>query len=226
MHRYSPRTGAAPPWNAIVLFDGKQTDHLKNAKVSDQGLLQIGAETVDPYRDFTLHAEFKTPYMPYARGQARGNSGFYLQKRYEVQVLDSFGLEPAKDYAGGLYKFKAPDVNMAFPPLSWQTYDIYFTAARFDDAGMKTANARITVVHNGVVIHNNVSLENKTGGGSQEGPQPLPILFQNHGNPVEFRNVWLVDNSAPAATSVAATCASPMPVCCDRKSQRAARRYR
>jgi hypothetical protein len=219
MHRYSRTAGAAPPAGAIVLFDGQQADRLKNAKVSEAGLLQIGAETVDSYRDFTLHAEFKTPFMPYARGQARGNSGLYLQKRYEVQVLDSFGLEPRDNEAGGLYKFKAPDLNMSFPPLSWQTYDMHFTAAKFDDAGNKTAKARITVWHNGVVIHNNVELENKTGGGSQEGPQALPILFQNHGNPVEFRNVWLVEHSAAPTYSAplyaAATCGR-VRLCCGR----------
>jgi hypothetical protein len=213
MHRYSSTQGASPPPGAVVLFDGRDTGKLKNAKISPEGLLQIGAETVDSYRDFTLHAEFKTPYMPYARGQGRGNSGFYLQKRYEVQVLDSFGLEPQNNDAGGLYKFKAADMNLCFPPLSWQTYDIQLTAARFDDAGKKTANACITVRLNGFVIHNHVSLENKTGGGSQEGPSALPILFQNHGNPVEFRNVWLVDHSA--AATIAATCA-PTVSCCGR----------
>lgn len=205
LRRYSSTEGAAPPPHAIVLFDGRSTDRLKNAKVSEEGLLQIGAETVDPVRDFTLHAEFKTPYMPYARGQARGNSGFYLQKRYEVQVLDSFGLEPQNNDAGALYKFKAPDLNMSFPPLSWQTYDIHFTAARFDDAGARVAKARITVWHNGVVIHNQLELDNKTGGGSVEGPQPLPILFQNHGNPVEFRNIWLVDHSTSACPAACTT---------------------
>jgi hypothetical protein len=123
-----------------------------------------------------------------------------------VQVLDSFGLEPQNNEAGGLYKFKAPDLNLSFPPLSWQTYDIHFTAAKFNDAGEKTAKARITVWHNGFVIHNNVELENKTGGGSQEGPQALPILFQNHGTPVEFRNVWLVDRSAAPATIARSSC--------------------
>lgn len=196
MHRYSLRTGALPPANAKVLFNGTDTGLLKNAKISDAGLLQIGAETIDPVRDFTLHAEFKTPYMPHARSQARGNSGFYLQKRYEVQVLDSFGMEPAVNEAASLYKFKAPDMNMSFPPLSWQTYDIHFTAARFDADGKKIAKARITVWHNGVVVQNNLELENKTGGGSVEGPNPLPILLQNHGNPVEFRNIWLVDHAA------------------------------
>lgn len=200
MHRYSLTTGSAPPYGAVVLFDGKDTSKLKNAKVSDKGLLQIGAETVDSYRDFSLHAEFKTPYMPKATGQARGNSGLYLQKRYEVQVLDSFGLEPQFNDAASLYRFKAPDLNMCFPPLSWQTYDIDFTSPRFDETGKRTVKGRITVRHNGVVVQNNLELENKTGGGSQEGPNPLPILFQNHGNAVEFRNIWLIDKSNPVAT--------------------------
>lgn len=206
LHRYSSTTGALPPVNAKVLFNGTDTGRLKNAKISDAGLLQIGAETIDPVTDFTLHAEFKTPYMPYATGQARGNSGFYIQKRYEVQVLDSFGLEPAFNEAASLYRFKAPDINMSFPPLSWQTYDIHFTAARFDAEGKKTSKARITVWHNGVVVQNNVELDNKTGGGSQEGPNALPILFQNHGNPVEFRNVWLVDNTATLMTPCPQQC--------------------
>ena len=211
MQRYSLMTGAQPPAGAVILFDGRDTSKLKNAKVSANGLLQIGAETVDSYRDFTLHAEFKTPYMPHATGQARGNSGFYLQKRYEVQVLDSFGLESQKNDAASLYKFKAPDLNMCFPPLSWQTYDIDFTAARFDDAGKRTQKARITVRHNGVIVQNNLELDNKTGGGSQEGPDALPILFQNHGNAVEFRNIWLVDRSRPAVIST--PCCTPVVTC-------------
>ena len=207
LHRYSLTAGAAPPANAIVLFDGKNTDRLKNAKVTADGLLEIGCETKEPVQNFSLHAEFRTPYMPYARGQARGNSGFYLQKRYEVQVLDSFGLELQFNDCASLYRFKAPDLNMSFPPLSWQTYDIDFTAPKFDADGKRTAKGRITVRHNGIVVHNNLELENKTGGGSVEGPNPLPILFQNHSNPVHFRNVWLVDHDA-ATTRTAPPCAA------------------
>lgn len=223
--RYSLTEGAAPPSNAIVLFDGKNVDRLKNAKVTSDGLLEIGAETKDPVRNFTLHAEFRTPYMPYARGQARGNSGFYLQKRYEVQVLDSFGLEQQFNDCASLYRFKGPDLNMNFPPLRWQTYDIDFTAPKFDSDGKRTTKGRITVRHNGVVVHNNLELDNKTGGGSPEGPNPLPILLQNHGNPVHFRNVWLVDHDAAPLTGpscsapiAAANCGTApsccMPTCC------------
>ena len=201
--RRSPTEGAAPPANAIVLFDGKNTDRLKNAKVTSDGLLDNGAETKEAVQNFTLHAEFRIPYMPYARGQGRGNSGFYLQRRYEVQVLDSFGLELQFNDCASLYRFKAPGLNMSFPPLSWQTYDIDFTAPKFDAAGKRTAKGRITVRHNGVVVHNNLELDNKTGGGSAEGPNPLPILLQNHGNPVHFRNLWLVDHDTAPPTSPA-----------------------
>ena len=210
MHRYSLTAGAAPPANAIVLFDGKHTDRLKNAKVTPDGLLEIGCETLDPVQNFTLHAEFRTPYMPHAKGQARGNSGFYLQKRYEVQVLDSFGLELQFNDCASLYRFKAPDLNMSFPPLSWQTYDIDFTAPKFDADGKRTTKGRITVRHNGIVVHNDLELENKTGGGSPEGPNPLPILFQNHGNAVHFRNAWLIDKDAAPSQSAPCSATSPL----------------
>jgi hypothetical protein len=142
-----------------------------------------------------MHLEFRTPYMPQARGQGRGNSGVYIQGRYEVQVLDSFGLEGADNECGGLYKQRAPLVNMAFPPLAWQTYDIDFTAPRFDAAGKKTHNARITVRHNGVVVHNDVEITAKTGGGAPEGREARPIKLQDHGNPVHYRNIWIVERN-------------------------------
>ena len=198
--RHSVTEGATPPANAIFLFDGKNIDRLKNARITADGLLEIGAETKEPVQSFTLHAEFRTPYMPYARSQGRGNSGFYVQKRYEVQVLDSFGLELQNNDCASLYKFKAPDLNMSFPPLQWQTYDIDFTAPRFDAGGQRICKGRITVRHNGVVVHCNLELENKTGGGSPEGPNPLPILLQNHGNPVHFRNLWLINHDATQPT--------------------------
>jgi len=210
MNRYSLTAGAAPPANAIVLFDGRNTDRLKNAKVTPDGLLEVGCETKDAYQNFTLHAEFRTPYMPFARGQARGNSGFYLQKRYEVQVLDSFGLELQFNDCASLYRMQAPDLNMSFPPLSWQTYDIDFTAPKFDADGKRTDKGRITVRHNGVIVHNNLELNNKTGGGSVEGPNPLPILFQNHSNPVHFRNLWIVNHDAHPTPCGPCHAASPL----------------
>lgn len=204
--RYSSTTGAVPPAGAIVLFNGTDTGEMKSPRITEDGLLGIGTETNRLWRDFTLHAEFRTPYMPQARGQARGNSGFYLQRRYEVQVLDSFGLEPQFNDAASLYRTKAPDLNMTFPPLSWQTYDIQFTAARFDASGVKVAPARITVWHNGVPVHSNYEIPNKTGAGKAEGPEPMPILLQDHGNAVHFRNVWIVDHSATAAAVASCVC--------------------
>jgi hypothetical protein len=197
VHRESPTLGARPPRGAVMLFDGspggsRSTEAFQGGRTTPDGLLMVGPTTRLPVRDFFLHAEFRTPFMPSQRGQGRANSGVYIQRRYEVQILDSFGLPGLDNECGGLYKQRAPALNMCLPPLAWQTYDIEFRAPRFDGDGKKTAAGRITVRHNGVVIHNDVELANKTGGGQPEGPQPLPILLQDHGNPVHFRNVWLV----------------------------------
>ena len=190
--RLSQTLGAKPPANAIVLFNGQNTDQFVDAKVTADGLLEVGTETKQLFQNFTIHGEFRIPYMPYARGQDRGNSGFYLQRRYEVQVLDSFGLELQFNDCASLYRFKAPDINMSFPPLRWQTYDITFTAAKFSACGEKLCKANVTVLHNGVIVQNQLQLENKTGNGKPEGPNPMPILLQNHKNPVHYRNIWVV----------------------------------
>jgi hypothetical protein len=191
-HRISPTLGAAPPPGATILFDGRSTEYLEGAKITDDGLLDVGVTTKLLVRDFRLHLEFRLPYMPYATGQGRANSGVYIQRRYEVQILDSFGLEGVANECAGLYRQQPPDVNMCFPPLTWQTYDIWFTAARFDDEGNKIANARITVLHNGVAVHDDYEVVSKTGAGQPEGPEPMPILLQNHSNPVRFQNIWIV----------------------------------
>ena len=190
--RYSATMGLQPPANATVLFDGRSAEYLQGAKVTPEGLLQSGVLTKLPVDAFRLHLEFRTPSMPQAKGQARGNSGVYIQQRYEVQILDSFGLEGIENECGGLYRQTRPDVNMCLPPLAWQTYDIWFTPPRFDDAATKTDNARITVLHNGYLIHHHREITAKTGGGKQEGPEPFPINLQDHGNPVMFRNIWIV----------------------------------
>ena len=151
--------------------------------------------------------------MPSAAGQGRGNSGVYVQRRYEVQVLDSFGLDGVENECGALYRQKAPDVNMCLPPLSWQTYDIWFTAARFDAEGNKIANARITLLHNGVPVQNDYEITGKTGAGKPEGPEPFPILLQNHGNPVQYRNIWLVVVEPRPRYAVSGEC-RPRGRCC------------
>ena len=193
INRASPTLGLRPPAEATVLFDGKNNDCFSNAKLTEDNLLCAGAETADAFSDFTLHVEFRLPYMPVAKKQGRANSGVYLQRRYEVQILDSFGKPAEYNTAASIYRTKPADLNMSFPPLVWQTYDIRFRPAKYSD-GIKTANARLTVWHNGVKVHNDVELTGKTGNGKPEGPNPLPTLLQNHGNPVHFRNVWLVDH--------------------------------
>jgi hypothetical protein len=141
---------------------------------------------------YHLHLEFRLSYMPTAFGQARSNSGVYLDDCYEIQVLDSFGLEGRNNECGGFYSIKEPDVNMCLPPLVWQTYDFDFSGPKFDAAGKKTANARITVLHNGVPIHANIELPKDTPGRKKEGPGPRPIHLQGHGCHVQYRNIWLV----------------------------------
>jgi hypothetical protein len=193
--RRSRTLGEPAPPRAIVLFDGLKTDNLVNAHLTPDGLLKEGAMTKDAYRDYFLHLEFQNSYMPNARGQGRSNSGVYLQQRYEIQILDSFALDGLANECGAIYRYKRPEINMCLPPLAWQTYDIDFRSARFDVSGRKTEDARVTVWHNGYAVQEMVAITRKTGNGRPESPELLPILFQRHGNPVRFRNIWLVVNS-------------------------------
>ena len=191
--RQSPTQGAKPPADAVVLFDGTNADGFNGGRVTPDGLLMEGDTSKQKFQSFTVHLEFRTPFQPNARGQGRGNSGFYAQGRYEVQILDSFGLEGVDDECGGIYKVGRPVVNMCLPPLSWQTYDVDFTAAEFKD-GKKVKNARMTVRHNGVEIHKDIEIPFATVAAPvREGTGPGPIYLQNHGNPVRFRNIWVVE---------------------------------
>ncbi len=189
--RSSPTLGIPAPVGAQVVFDGTGTEYV-DGTMDDRGFLEAGATSRAKFRDAHIHLEFRTPFTPEGSGQFRGNSGVYLQDRYEVQVLDSFGLPEKDNDAGGIYQVSAPSVNMSFPPLRWQTYDIDFTAARFDKSGNKTAPARITVRHNGVLIQDDVEIPGPTGGGNSEQDTPGPIHLQDHWDPVVYRNVWVV----------------------------------
>jgi hypothetical protein len=201
--RTSPTLGAKPPTGALVLFDGRSLEawrprdpkarEVKWKLVEGDAMQVNGGDimTKEVFADHRIHLEFRTPYMPTAGGQGRGNSGVYPQGRYEVQVLDSYGLEGADNECGGIYTVARPAVNMCFPPLQWQTYDITFRAAKFDATGKKTANARITLVHNGVTVQDNVELRMTGGALDDREIQPGPLLLQDHSNPVQYRNIWV-----------------------------------
>ena len=203
VNRESATLGAVAPAGAVVLFDGTAEslkDHWKpNAKITEDGLLMQGCTSLDTFSDYSMHLEFRLPYMPKARGQGRGNSGLYHQGRYETQILDSFGLEGKNNEAGGIYSIRAPDLNMCFPPLAWQTYDVDFTAARYDDQGKKLQNAKLTVRLNGVLVHREVDLpKTTTAAPVKDGPEKGPIYLQDHGNPVRFRNIWVLPRDLAA----------------------------
>lgn len=205
MHRLQvkpPSLGAAPPQGAIVLLapggdlaawkavpDKWARTGAGGMQVSDPSLV-----TTQEFGSCKLHVEFVTPYMPNAGvgSQERGNSGVYVQGRYEIQVLDSFGAAPQNNLCGGIYKIAVPLADAVLPPLTVQTYDIEFHAPKFDAAGKKTQDAELTVLHNGIVIHDRLKLPNATPGGvtDVEGPSG-PLLLQNHHNAVEYRNIWI-----------------------------------
>jgi hypothetical protein len=194
--RQSPTLDAKAPEGATVLFDGTSVEHWQNGKMKN-GLLQATGVTSKPkFKNYKLHLEFRTPYKPLARGQGRGNSGVYFGGRWETQVLDSFALDGKMNECGGIYSIAEPDVNACLPPLTWQTYDVTFTAAKFDENGKRTAWPRMTVQLNGVTIHESRELpkDNTTaapGKGALK-DEPLPIYLQDHGNPVVFRNIWIL----------------------------------
>ncbi|MEV5333785.1 family 16 glycoside hydrolase [Streptomyces werraensis] len=184
----------------VALFDGRNLDrwqHTDGRPVQwpvDGGAAEVccgDIRTKDSYDDFRLHVEYWLPKLPPdVTGQDRANSGVYLQDRYEVQILDSYGdTTLATDEAGAIYQKKAPDVNAARPPETWQSYDIVFRAARYDAEGNKTSQARITVVWNGKKVHDDVAVDGPTGGGAPEGPAAAAVRLQDHGNAVRYRNI-------------------------------------
>lgn len=204
VERLSPTLGKEPPAGAVVLFDGKNFDAWKPFKgweLVDGDAMMVTPkggyiESKQAFKDIEMHIEFRTPYMPRARGQARGNSGVFIQDVYEVQVLDSYGLQGYYDECGALYKLAAPNVNACAPPVQWQTFDIVYTAPRYNAEGELEANGRMTVHHNGVLIHNDQELKWITAWTEEERfgdppREPGHIRLQAHNNFVQFRNIWV-----------------------------------
>ena len=201
---------AEAPKGAIVLFDGKSLDGWvrTDGKTKAEWDIKDGAVQVTRGKgdiitkekfsgNFKLHVEFRIPYEPELKpGQGRGNSGVYLQGRYEVQVLDSYGLKSGKNDCASIYDIHAPKENVCKAPTVWQSYDIEFTSPTFDatDKKKKLTPVMMTVFHNGVKVQDNVKVEkdNTTSGLGGDPSQPGPIMLQEHGHAVQYRNVWLV----------------------------------
>ena len=196
------------PTGAIVLFDGKSLDAWQNKNGRDRadwilvdgGALQIKSPTSDIITKstfagrFKLHVEFRGGYQPQATGQRRGNSGIYLQGRYEVQVLDSYGTKGGlKDDCGAIYSVAAPTSNVCKAPTVWQSYDIEFQSPRCEN-GKKVEPAVMSILHNGVKIHDQVkvTIDNSLRGLGGDVCTPGPILLQENGCPVQYRNIWLL----------------------------------
>jgi len=193
---------ATPNEDAVILFDGKDLNNWTKMdgeaagwKVED-GIMHVVPRTGDvmtkeQFTDFFLHLEFRCPDMPEAKGQAKGNSGVFLQGRYEIQVLDSYGLNiPGMGDCGAIYNEHAPLVNACKPPMEWQTYDAIFRAPRMADDGEVAELARVTVLQNGMVIQNNAELQLRSE--IAEAGKPGPLRLQDHGNLVAYRNIWAV----------------------------------
>lgn len=200
-------TNHSPPSDATVLFDGTDMSAWKNAEtwtVSD-GIVAVGSKKIESKEEFgdcQLHVEWSAPTPAKGKGQGRGNSGIFLMNRYEIQILDSFDNVTYHDgQAGAIYKQTPPSVNAMRQPGQWNTYDIFWTAPRFDESGSLVSPAYITAVHNGVLILNHFELKgdtpyNRAPKYTAHSPKG-PIGIQDHGNPVKFRNIW-VREFAPA----------------------------
>jgi len=196
VYRKSPTYGQKPPQRAFVFFaDRNLANFNADARIYEQAdgpALVAGpiSKPFDQWKPFSFHAEFMTTYRPTAEGQHRANSGIFFAETYELQILDSFGLEPDYGDCGALYATRKPDINICYPPLAWQTFDVEFTPPRFEN-GNKASNSVWTVKQNGVVIHDNYEMVKKTPADKEEINELRGVYLQpGHINHVQFRNMW------------------------------------
>ena len=202
----TPGSAGSAPSDAIVLFDGSDLDEWESTRGGPAGWrLENGAMTVErgkgdvrtkcEFGDVQLHIEWRTPAEVVGESQGRGNSGIFFAGRYEIQVLDSFdNATYSNGQAASVYKQHIPLVNASRGPGEWQSYDIVFMAPQFNDEGRVTRPATVTVIHNGVLVQNHVTLPGPTafiGLPRYEAHGKAPLQLQDHGNPVSYRNVWI-----------------------------------
>lgn len=212
----SPTLGQKPPKGAIVLFDGSNMDEWEHSDgrastwtLLDNGVMEINPKKANPdadpaiggdiftkrkFKSVRYHMEFRYPVEPGKSGQGRGNSGLFFQG-YEAQILNSYGLKGLWNELGALYKLSPPKVNAARPPMEWQTYDVVYTAPKFENSKL-AANPRITVRLNGIIVQKNEELLHQTAHRQAERALPvpseaLPIKLQDHSNRIQFRNIWI-----------------------------------
>lgn len=202
-----PGNANKAPSDAVILFDGTDMSAWEggeNWKV-ENGYAEVAKKSIESkqaFGDCQLHIEFCTPSKVKGKGQGRGNSGVYMMGKYEIQILDSFENKTYFDgQCGSIYKQQPPTVNASRGPGEWQTYDILFTAPRFNEDGSVKSAAYVTVLHNGVMIHNHYELQGGTfwaePASYKKHPEKLPIQLQHHRNPVRYRNIWVRENIDP-----------------------------
>lgn len=205
--------GMKPLPGAVVLFDGKSFDQWR--RLDGQPILwEIvdGAMRINPsvklkgevvtshlvskttFKSAQIHLEYRTPFLPDARDQTRGQSGLFLNGCYEIQILDSFGVEASDEVAGAIFKRKAPSQNVSLPPLEWQSLDITYQGPKFSDDGKIKTPGEITMLHNDVMVLESVRLQERTEGAHRKpSAEPFGLMLEDAGHSVEFRNIWLVD---------------------------------
>jgi 3-keto-disaccharide hydrolase len=193
---FAPESNGKADWKAFPLPENPYPGPA-SWQILPDGSMEVthgSIQTKQKFANYQLHTEFRTPFVPGGEGQNRGNSGVFNQNRYEVQILDSYGLSGENNECGGIYKTAVPRVNMCAPPLQWQSYDIEFHAAIYDKQWNKVKDAEITVVHNGVTVQDKQPVPDKTTGSQVTSmSEPGQISLQDHSHPVRFRNIWLVE---------------------------------